>query len=458
MIAFDPIMRSRLKHRGEEVKAVREKHQRPKVRDVGTKWKLSYRDYSSGKPKRKSKVWAKSVVRSQREAQRLADAFLEEVNARNNTQLVSSPEPILAQPEDPAREPPLQSADITLSELKDKCMELSWLLLKNSTQANYEFFFSSYLVPKSGDRKIKDLCTMELQAFFNSLLGKLSPYTICNMHAALRAALGQAKIWELIEKNAAIGVKLPKKKRSKPLCLLNFAQIKSVIERLQEPTRTIVILIVFGSMRVGEALALRWNDILEDGVVIDERLYDGDLDDPKTLHGNREVPFDEQGIMKGALSGIWKGSKHRKADDFVFATRSGTPTERRNVLRHLKEVAKDLGLPSGVDFRSFRTMHASLMRRTGARPEVARDNMGHSEIPMTLEGYSRTWWDERASAVSAVVHMIMSADVHDESAQQQKADVRRMLFQPDGNLSGAPSGAPAPKKVQSQSVESIVSD
>ena len=59
-------------------------------------------------------------------------------------------------------------------------------------------------------------------------------------------------------------------------------------------------------------------------------------------------------------------------------------------MRHLKEAGKTLGLQKGIDFRSFRTMHASLMRRTGARPEVARDNMGHSEIPMTLEGYRRT--------------------------------------------------------------------
>ena len=244
-------------------------------------------------------------------------------------------------------------------------------------------------MPAFGDRKIDELNTMEFQAFFNSLLEKLSPYTICNMHAALRAALGQAKIWDLVDRNAAIGVKLRKKKASKPNQLLTFQQIKVVIEQLPEPTKTIVTLIVFGSMRVGEALALRWNDILEDCIVIDERLYDGDLDDPKTLHGNREIPFDQQGVIMAALAGVWDRTKHRKPDDFVFATREGTPTERRNVLRHLKQVAKVHDIPRGIDFRSFRTMHASLMRRTGARPEVARDNMGHSEIPMTLEGYSR---------------------------------------------------------------------
>lgn len=459
MIVFDPIMRPRLKHRGEEVKAVREKHQRPKVRDVGNKWKLSYRDYSSGSPQRRSKVWAKSVVQSQRQAQRLADTFMEEVNQRNNSLPDGQPTPAATPPVNPVPVEKVQGTEITLSQLKDRCMELSWPLLKKSTLANYEFFFSSYLIPQFGDRQINGLSVMELQGFFNSLLGKLSPYTICNMHAALRAALGQAQIWDLVEKNAAIGVKLPKKKRSKPLQLLTFPQIKSIIGHLPEPTRTIIILIVFGSMRVGEALALRWNDVLDDGVVIDERLYDGDLADPKTLHGNREVPFDEQGVMRGALTGIWQKSKHRKAEDFVFATRTGTPTERRNVLRHLKEAAKELGLSRQIDFRSFRMMHASLMRRTGARPEVARDNMGHSEIPMTLEGYSRTWWDERASAVSAVVQMVMSSDAATEPNQQQRNETRRMLFQPGTEEipSGAPSGAPAPEMVHSQPAESIVS-
>jgi integrase len=87
---------------------------------------------------------------------------------------------------------------------------------------------------------------------------------------------------------------------------------------------------------------------------------------------------------------MWSKTKFRKPEDFVFATRNGTPTERRNVLRHLKAAAKELGMPKEVDFRSFRTMHASLMRRTGARAEITRDNMGHSECPTTLEIYSKT--------------------------------------------------------------------
>jgi hypothetical protein len=47
-----------------------------------------------------------------------------------------------------------------------------------------------------------------------------------------------------------------------------------------------LILIVFASMQPGEALALRWKDILTDRIVVDERVYDGEFDDVKTDAGN----------------------------------------------------------------------------------------------------------------------------------------------------------------------------
>jgi len=76
-------------------------------------------------------------------------------------------------------------------------------------------------------------------------------------------------------------------------------------------------------------------------------------------------------------------------------------------------------------------MHASLMRRSGARAEVARDNMGHSETATTLEVYSKTWWEERASAVSRFVDMVMNPTQPDPSAQQEEGSSPRMLFQVD---------------------------
>lgn len=136
--------------------------------------------------------------------------------------------------------------------------------------------------------------------------------------------------------------------------------------------------------------------ILKDRIVIDERLYEDDLDDPKTDAGKREVPLNRRGVIREALQGVWQKSKFRNPDDFIFSSRSGRHLDRRNILkRQIKPAALKLGLPEGIDFRSFRTMHSSLMGRSGARPEVIRDNMGHSDIDITQNVYGKSWWEER---------------------------------------------------------------
>jgi len=145
---------------------------------------------------------------------------------------------------------------------------------------------------------------------------------------------------------------------------------------------------------------------------VDERIYDNEFDEVKTEAGKREVPFDKRGVILAAIKRMWINNKKcRKPDDLVFANKYGKALDRHNLLhRHVKPVAERLGLPKTVDFRSFRTMHASLMRRFGARLEVARDNMGHAggTGSITLDVYSKTWWDERVDAVTRIVEAVFT--------------------------------------------------
>ena len=72
MIAFDATTYPRLKHHGKG-KVVQQKHQDPKVQDLGRKWKIVYWDYSTGETHKRSKVWAKSGVPTLRKARNLAE-------------------------------------------------------------------------------------------------------------------------------------------------------------------------------------------------------------------------------------------------------------------------------------------------------------------------------------------------------------------------------------------------
>ena len=198
------------------------------------------------------------------------------------------------------------------------------------------------------------------------------------------------------------------------------------------------MLIVFGSFRTGEVLALRWRHIEADRITVEERLYEGEFDDVKTDAGELEVPFDKRWLMKSALVGRWNASKHRQRDDLAFGTRKGGPLGRRTLLRHIKAAAIQLGLSRAVDFRSFRTMHSSLMLREGARPEVVRDNMGHANIDVTQNVYGKSWWEELVDAVTRAVDAVTIA------AQNAEKEPRK--DQPESvNNEWVPCGCPSKK-------------
>lgn len=374
--------RSRLKHHGKEI-VVRERHQRPRIQDCGSKWRICYWDYRFGKRAGRTKSWAKSLVPTRTEAQRLADQFMETANEKNN---------------EPQHFP---GGEETLAGLVAICKQKMWPLLKNSTRMSYDYHLDTYILPKWGSTKLTKLRTIELQDFFNSFSPRLASKTIRNMHGCLRALLNQGKAWELVKSNPAQGVRLPRKKARKPPVVLAKQDIRRVIEALPEPTKSIVTLMVVGSLRIGEVAALRWERIHPDRIEVVERFYEGEFDDTKTDAGRRSIPLDSFGILRGVLDATWQRSKHRDPGDLVFTNAKGGPVSRRNLLnRQLKPTIKQLGLPPSVDFRSFRTMHSSLMSSIGVRPEVTRDNMGHATVDVTQNVYNRTWWEERVDAVS----------------------------------------------------------
>jgi hypothetical protein len=76
-------------------------------------------------------------------------------------------------------------------------------------------------------------------------------------------------------------------------------------------------------------------------------------------------------------------------------------------------------------------MPASLMRRMGGRLEVARDNMGHagSTGSITLDVYSKTWWEERVDAVTRVVEAVFT-----------EPDEEKAIATPLQDLSGGGNG------------------
>lgn len=56
--------------------------------------------------------------------------------------------------------------------------------------------------------------------------------------------------------------------------------------------------------------------------------------------------------------------------------------------------------------------------------------MGHTEIQMIIDGYSRTCWGERKPAASAVVGVVVNSDAKDDNQRQKEVGERHLLFEP----------------------------
>jgi integrase len=104
-------------------------------------------------------------------------------------------------------------------------------------------------------------------------------------------------------------------------------------------------------LRIGELLALRWQDIdlLKGFLSVNQTVYEGHFDEPKSRGSKRRIPL---GPQCAEILAAWKRTE-ATPPTLVFSTRNGSPISRRNLLnRQLKPAAKALKL-TGVNWHWF---------------------------------------------------------------------------------------------------------
>lgn len=132
--------------------------------------------------------------------------------------------------------------------------------------------------------------------------------------------------------------------------------------------RDLVIFLFFTGARLGEALALEWKDVSEEGVTLssrktrDVRVKKRTV--PMTPHVRRAI--DNMGAMYGR-------------DGVVFRSPGGRTWNRHLFSPHWKRACREAGVE---DFRPHDCQHtfASLLIQSGVRERLVADLLGHSTL------------------------------------------------------------------------------
>jgi len=164
-----------------------------------------------------------------------------------------------------------------------------------------------------------------------------------------------------------------------------------------------VYVAIFTGLRVSELAGLRWNDLGEDTITIDERYCRGDWGAPKSESSNATIPVNHSVIeriyrLKLLTVYVKAGNAVRKyrvvksdgPEDLIFQSiRDGKAIRDNNILtRFIKPAARAIGLP-WVNWRSLRTSHAVWLKMAGADVKDAQGQMRHSRASTTLDIYQQ---------------------------------------------------------------------
>lgn len=304
--------------------------------------------------------------------------------------------------------------------------------LRSSTRSNYVFTYNRYVRKGFGKKKIADIKYSDVLFFYNSLLREgLSISTVETVHGLIHPAFQMAVRDNIIRNNPSDNVVAEVKKKEKgrpePRRALTLEQQEAFLKFIERPEYIRwkpMFIVMFGTgVRVGELIALRWDDVNYDenkisirhDITYCPRIEHGSkceykIEDPKTKAGKRDIPLldkvrealiaekkyqDETGnhnIMElGGFSG------------FVFCNRFGNFHNQASINREIKRIVNDYNAREEVNARRdgrkpiivpgfschiARHTFCTRLCENETNIKVIQTIMGHNDIQTTMDIYA----------------------------------------------------------------------
>lgn len=269
---------------------------------------------------------------------------------------------------------------------------------KKSTQGTSENRIKHHIVKELGDIALKDFSLTSLQAFLERKAdASLSFSLVDHLRWDLSAILEMAVAEKAIASNPATRLYTSKHAPRGKTRAMTVEQVNVAIGAVEVREQILLHMAIFSGFRPGEMLALQRHHVSEDATVVkvEQRVYRGDIDDPKTDPSKREVaipPRTAELLLEWMNTAVGP-----EPDAYVFASDKGKPIWRDSLMYdHIRPKLKPHGL-EWVDFQVMRATHASIGHRLKLDPKVTADQRGHG-VGVAIEEYTKTSVKDRAAA------------------------------------------------------------
>lgn len=256
---------------------------------------------------------------------------------------------------------------------------------RSNTRQTYGCVIRKNILPHLGSIRLSSLGPDHVSAMV-SRVSHLKPATIQLVQNTLRSALSQALKSRKVAVNIMNQIASVTVVRKDHLVFNHgqFARFRAAVEN--SPFRVIYLLLIGAGLRIGEALALRWEDVSPNlGSITVRQTAVRDrggmiINPPKTKLSMRTI------VIPGWLSEALRETPARDRSGLVASNRRGGilhPTQVRKDFLRLLESAQ---LPR-VTIHGLRHMHASILLQSGTDIFEVSRRLGHSSITTTSDIY-----------------------------------------------------------------------
>lgn len=294
----------------------------------------------------------------------------------------------------------------TVKQVYDEWIEFIGEYRKPNTYRFYKERFETDILPAIGHRRLKDITLRQLQRLLAA-----NPSVDAHNKRVLSAFWGWCVKHKKVKENICLNLETkarPKKQTEDDVW--SAEQVKKMYKHLtfKNLYDIFIVLGVECGLRPQEIMALKWDDIHEDYIAVEEAVIersrdDFTLGDTKTRTSERYLaltPFVAKALKahKVAQNERILKTKGYVQNNLIVADKKGHVPNLRYIRRYIQRKTQEIQIPT-IPPKNLRSTHISLMHDFGVPLPTIQKQAGHGEgSPITKNHYIRIYTESLRQA------------------------------------------------------------